>query len=115
MRAAGSPFQAKSSQEQKEQWIWWQCQRDTVPPEDHAAVLDICAADARTGAADAPSAVRRHHAAHEGRSGANRRVYILRHQHARLVRQVIRIEIRILQRNPPRVKILQPRCADALQ
>ena len=24
MRAAGSPFQAKSSQEQKEQWIWWQ-------------------------------------------------------------------------------------------
>ena len=31
MRAAGSPFQAKSSQEQKEQWIWWQCQRDTVP------------------------------------------------------------------------------------
>ena len=32
MRAAGSPFQAKSSQEQKEQWIWWQCQRDTVPP-----------------------------------------------------------------------------------
>lgn len=34
MRAAGSPFQAKSSQEQKEQWIWWQCQRDTVPPEE---------------------------------------------------------------------------------
>ena len=35
MRAAGSPFQAKSSQEQKEQWIWWQCQRDTeeeAPP-----------------------------------------------------------------------------------
>ena len=36
MRAAGSPFQAKSSQEQKEQWIWWQCQRDTVPPEEEA-------------------------------------------------------------------------------
>lgn len=35
-RAAGSPFQAKSSQEQKEQWIWWQCQRDTVPPEEKA-------------------------------------------------------------------------------
>ena len=32
MRAAGSPFQAKSSQEQKEQWIWWQCQRDTGAP-----------------------------------------------------------------------------------
>ena len=116
MRAAGSPFQAKSSQEQKEQWIWWQCQRDTVPPEEEAPPVNVLpAADAHTGAADAPSAVRRHHAAHEGRSGANRRVYILRHQHARLVRQVIRIEIRILQRNPPRVKILQPRCADALQ
>lgn len=36
MRAAGSPFQAKSSQEQKEQWIWWQCQRNTVPPEEEA-------------------------------------------------------------------------------
>ena len=36
MRAAGSPFQAKSSQEQKKQWIWWQCQRDTVPPEEKA-------------------------------------------------------------------------------
>ena len=119
MRATGSPFQAKSSQEQKEQWIWWQCQRDTAAGGRSAASERPArtgrAADARTGAADAPSAVRRHHAAHEGRSGANRRVYILRHQHARLVRQVIRIEIRILQRNPPCVKILQPRCADALQ
>ena len=35
-------------------------------------------------------------------------------QHAR-GQQVIRIEIRIFQRNPPRVKILQPLCADALQ
>lgn len=36
MREAGSPFQAKSSQEQKEQWIWWQCQRDAVAPVDDA-------------------------------------------------------------------------------
>ena len=35
MREAGSPFQAKSSQEQKEQWIWWQCQRDAVSPVDN--------------------------------------------------------------------------------
>ena len=41
MRAAGSPFQAKSSQEQKEQWIWWQCQRDTVPPEGEAPPVPI--------------------------------------------------------------------------
>ena len=132
MRATGSPFQAKSSQEQKEQWIWWQCQhpagqRETdLTAAGHGAAGGRSAAserpartgraaDACTGAADAPSAVRRHHAAHESRSGANGRFYILRHQHARLVRQVIRIEIRILQRNPPRVKILQPRCADALQ
>lgn len=27
-----SPFQAKSSQAQKEQWIWWQCQRDAATP-----------------------------------------------------------------------------------
>ncbi len=30
--AAVSPFAAKSSQEQKEQWIWWQCQRDALLP-----------------------------------------------------------------------------------
>lgn len=41
MRAAGSPFQAKSSQEQKEQWIWWQCQRDTVPPEEEAPPMNV--------------------------------------------------------------------------
>ena len=41
MRAAGSPFQAKSSQEQKEQWIWWQCQRDTVPPEEEAPPVNV--------------------------------------------------------------------------
>lgn len=27
-----SPFAAKTSQEQKEQWIWWQCQSDAVTP-----------------------------------------------------------------------------------
>ena len=31
---SGSPFQAKNSQAQKEQWIWWQCQRDAVTPVD---------------------------------------------------------------------------------
>lgn len=30
--AAISPFALKSSQEQKEQWIWWQCQRDALLP-----------------------------------------------------------------------------------
>lgn len=34
MRAASSvsPFAAKTSQEQKEQWIWWQCQKDATVP-----------------------------------------------------------------------------------
>ena len=53
MRAAGSPFQAKSSQEQKEQWIWWQCQRDTVPPEEEqydAIMQRMKVAQGRTGA-----------------------------------------------------------------
>lgn len=54
MRAAGSPFQAKSSQEQKEQWIWWQCQRDTVPPTRHqqydAIMQRMKVAQGRTGA-----------------------------------------------------------------
>ena len=27
-----SPFAAKNSQEQKEQWIWWQCRKDAVLP-----------------------------------------------------------------------------------
>ena len=30
--AAVSPFTAKSSQEQKEQWIWWQCQQTASTP-----------------------------------------------------------------------------------
>lgn len=30
--AAVSPFTAKSSQEQKEQWIWWQCQQPASMP-----------------------------------------------------------------------------------
>lgn len=32
--AAFSPFAAKTSQEQKEQWIWWQCQQDAAIPVD---------------------------------------------------------------------------------
>ena len=33
--AAVSPFTAKTSQEQKDQWIWWQCQQiAAVPVED---------------------------------------------------------------------------------
>ena len=31
-----SPFAALSPQEQKEQWIWWQCQH---PAESHEAVI----------------------------------------------------------------------------
>lgn len=30
--AAVSPFTARSSQEQKEQWIWWQCQQTATAP-----------------------------------------------------------------------------------
>lgn len=30
--AAVSPFTARSSQEQKEQWIWWQCQQPAGVP-----------------------------------------------------------------------------------
>lgn len=30
--AVVSPFSAKSSQEQKEQWIWWQCQQPASMP-----------------------------------------------------------------------------------
>lgn len=36
--AAVSPFAAKSSQEQKEQWIWWQCQQPAAMPV--AAAID---------------------------------------------------------------------------
>lgn len=38
--AAVSPFAAKSSQEQKEQWIWWQCQQDATYPEEKAEISD---------------------------------------------------------------------------
>lgn len=31
---AVSPFTARSSQEQKEQWIWWQCQQMATEPVD---------------------------------------------------------------------------------
>lgn len=30
--ASVSPFTARSSQDQKEQWIWWQCQQTATPP-----------------------------------------------------------------------------------
>lgn len=30
--AAVSPFTAKTSQEQKDQWIWWQCQQIAAVP-----------------------------------------------------------------------------------
>lgn len=30
--ATVSPFTAKNSQEQKEQWIWWQCQQIAAVP-----------------------------------------------------------------------------------
>lgn len=43
MRAAASvsPFAAKTSQEQKEQWIWWQCQKDaTVPVVENPAAME---------------------------------------------------------------------------
>lgn len=34
--AAVSPFAALNPQEQKEQWIWWQCQQGaTYPPEEN--------------------------------------------------------------------------------
>jgi len=33
-----SPFAAKSRQEQKEQWIWWQCRNDAVLPVADAAI-----------------------------------------------------------------------------
>lgn len=42
MRTASSvsPFAAKTSQEQKEQWIWWQCQKDaTVPVVENPTTL----------------------------------------------------------------------------
>ena len=32
--AAVSPFSAKTSQEQKDQWIWWQCQQIAAVPVD---------------------------------------------------------------------------------
>lgn len=39
--ATVSPFTARSSQEQKEQWIWWQCQQTAVMPvESHTALED---------------------------------------------------------------------------
>lgn len=35
--AAVSPFTAKTSQEQKDQWIWWQCQQiASVPVEERS-------------------------------------------------------------------------------
>ena len=36
--AAVSPFTARSSQEQKEQWIWWQCQQPAASPVEAEAI-----------------------------------------------------------------------------
>lgn len=36
--AAVSPFTAKSSQEQKEQWIWWQCQQPAAMPAETTSI-----------------------------------------------------------------------------
>ena len=38
--AAVSPFTARSSQEQKEQWIWWQCQQTAVMPVESQSIPD---------------------------------------------------------------------------
>ena len=35
---AVSPFTAKSSQEQKEQWIWWQCQQPASVPMESKSI-----------------------------------------------------------------------------
>lgn len=35
---AVSPFSAKSSQEQKEQWIWWQCQQPAGAPVESKSI-----------------------------------------------------------------------------
>ena len=36
--AAVSPFTARSSQEQKEQWIWWQCQQTATTPVEEQTI-----------------------------------------------------------------------------
>jgi len=51
--AAVSPFALKSSQEQKEQWIWWQCQRDALLPVEEAAVEESVPPLKMTSAAEA--------------------------------------------------------------
>ena len=38
--AAVSPFTARSSQEQKEQWIWWQCQQTASTPLDEQPLTE---------------------------------------------------------------------------
>ena len=36
--AAVSPFTARSPQEQKEQWIWWQCQQTATAPAENRPI-----------------------------------------------------------------------------
>ena len=36
--ATVSPFTAKSRQEQKEQWIWWQCQQPAGMPVEETSI-----------------------------------------------------------------------------
>ena len=51
MRAAGSPFQAKSSQEQKEQWIWWPIPVQPTRHQQYDAIMQrMKVAQGRTGA-----------------------------------------------------------------
>ena len=38
--AAVSPFTARSSQEQKEQWIWWQCQQTATTSLEEQPLTD---------------------------------------------------------------------------
>lgn len=42
--AAVSPFAARTRQEQKEQWIWWQCQQDATMPAETKPIPDKTAA-----------------------------------------------------------------------
>lgn len=38
--AAVSPFTARTSQEQKEQWIWWQCQQTATAPAETRPIME---------------------------------------------------------------------------
>ena len=55
--AKASPFAALSPQEQKEQWIWWQCQR---PARQRQADLAAEETPAPASAASAPAPAPHH-------------------------------------------------------